>query len=49
MTRALAFLIGQDYVTLQEVIDALPFTLGHRLGPAREGEDPKVLELTGML
>ena len=41
MTRALAFLRGKDYVTRQEVIDALPFTVGHRLGPAREGEDPK--------
>lgn len=41
MTRALAFLRGKDYVTRQEVTDALPFTVGHRLGPAREGEDPK--------
>ena len=41
MTRALAFLRGKDYVTRQEVIDALPYCVGHRLGPAREGEDPK--------
>jgi len=41
MTRALAFLRGKDHVTRQEVIDALPFCVGHRLGPAREGEDPK--------
>ena len=41
MTRALAFLRGKDHVTRQEVIDALPYCVGHRLGPAREGEDPK--------
>ena len=41
MTRAMAFLRGKDHVTRQEVIDALPYCLGHRLGPAREGEDPK--------
>jgi len=41
MTRAMAFLRGKDYVTRQEVIDALPYCVGHRLGPAREGEDPK--------
>jgi hypothetical protein len=41
MTRAMAFLRGKDYVTRQEVLDALPYCLGHRLGPAREGEDPK--------
>jgi len=41
MTRALSFLRGKDYVTRQEVIDALPYCVGHRLGPAREGEDPK--------
>ena len=41
MTRAMAFLRGKDHVTRQEVIDAMPYCLGHRLGPAREGEDPK--------
>ena len=41
MTRALAFLRGKDFVTRQEVIDSLPYCVGHRLGPAREGEDPK--------
>ena len=41
MTRAMAFLRGKDHVTRQEVLDALPYCLGHRLGPAREGEDPK--------
>ena len=41
MTRALAFLRGKDHVTRQEVMDALPYCVGHRLGPAREGEDPK--------
>ena len=41
MTRALAFLRGKEFVTRQEVVDALPYTVGHRLGPAREGEDPK--------
>ena len=41
MTRALAFLRGKTYVTRQEVLDALPYCVGHRLGPAREGEDPK--------
>ena len=41
MTRALAFLRGKEYVTRQEVIDSLPYCVGHRLGPAREGEDPK--------
>jgi len=41
MTRALAFLRGKTHVTRQEVLDALPYCVGHRLGPAREGEDPK--------
>tara|TARA_R110000824_G_scaffold5175_7_gene24005 strand:+ start:1111 stop:5346 length:4236 start_codon:yes stop_codon:yes gene_type:complete len=41
MTRALSFLRGKEYVTRQEVVDALPYCVGHRLGPAREGEDPK--------
>ena len=41
MTRALSFLRGKEFVTRQEVVDALPYTVGHRLGPAREGEDPK--------
>jgi hypothetical protein len=41
MTRALAFLRGKEFVTRQEVVDALPYCVGHRLGPAREGEDPK--------
>jgi len=41
MTRAMAFLRGKDHVTRQEVLDALPYCIAHRLGPAREGEDPK--------
>ena len=41
MTRALAFLRGKTHVTRQEVLDSLPYCVGHRLGPAREGEDPK--------
>jgi len=41
MTRAMAFLRGKDHVTRQEVLDALPYCVAHRLGPAREGEDPK--------
>ena len=41
MTRALSFLRGKEFVTRQEVVDSLPYCVGHRLGPAREGEDPK--------
>lgn len=39
LSRAFAFLRGKEYVTRQEVLDALPFVVGHRLGPARAGED----------
>ena len=35
MSRALAFLRGKEYVTRQEIIDALPFVTGHRMGRAR--------------
>ena len=35
MSRALAFLRGKEYVGRQEIVDALPFCLGHRLGRAR--------------
>jgi MoxR-like ATPase len=39
LSRAFAFLRGKEYVTRQEILDALPFVVGHRLGPARAGED----------
>ena len=39
LSRALAFLRGKDYVTREEILDALPYVVGHRLGPARAGED----------
>jgi len=39
LSRAFAFLRGKDYVTRQEILDALPYVVGHRLGPARAGED----------
>ena len=35
MSRALAFLRGKEYVTRQEIIDALPYVTGHRMGRAR--------------
>jgi MoxR-like ATPase len=39
LSRAFAFLRGKDYVTREEILDALPYVVGHRLGPARAGED----------
>ena len=39
LSRAFAFLRGKDYVSRQEILDALPYVIGHRLGPARAGED----------
>ena len=39
LSRAFAFLRGKEYVTRQEILDALPYVIGHRLGPARAGED----------
>ena len=38
LSRAFAFLRGKDYVTREEILDALPYVVGHRLGPARAGE-----------
>ena len=35
MSRALAFLRGKEYVGRQEIVDALPYCLGHRIGRAR--------------
>jgi hypothetical protein len=39
MSRALAFLRGKEYVGRREIVDALPFCLGHRLGRARAEGD----------
>jgi MoxR-like ATPase len=39
LSRAFAFLRGKDYVSREEILDALPYVVGHRLGPARAGED----------
>jgi len=39
LSRAFAFLRGKDYVSREEILDALPYVIGHRLGPARAGED----------
>lgn len=38
LSRAFAFLRGKDYVTREEILDGLPYVVGHRLGPARAGE-----------
>ena len=38
LSRAFAFLRGKDFVTRQEILDALPYVVGHRMGPARAGE-----------
>jgi hypothetical protein len=35
LSRAFAFLRGKDFVTRQEILDALPYVVGHRMGPAR--------------
>lgn len=39
LSQALAFLRGKDYVSREEILDGLPYVVGHRLGPARAGED----------
>ena len=39
LSRAFAFLRGKDFVTRTEILDALPFVVGHRMGPARAGSD----------
>jgi len=41
LSRAFAFLRGKDFVTRTEILDALPYVVGHRMGPARAGNDPK--------
>jgi len=41
MTRAMAFFRGKDHVTRQEVLDALPYCLGHRLGPCKGRRRPE--------
>lgn len=41
LSRAFAFLRGKDFVTRTEILDALPYVIGHRMGPARAGDDPK--------
>jgi len=37
LSQALAFLRGKDYVSREEILDGLPYVVGHRLGPARVG------------
>jgi MoxR-like ATPase len=39
LSRAFAFLRGKDFVTRTEILDALPYVVGHRMGPARAGGD----------
>ena len=39
MSRALAFLRGKTYVGRREIVDSLPYCLGHRLGKARAEGD----------
>jgi len=39
MSRALAFLRGKEFVGRREIVDSLPFCLGHRLGRARAEGD----------
>ena len=48
MSRALAFLRGKTYVGRREIVDSLPYCLGHRLGKARaEGDqEPTGIEQT---
>ena len=50
MSRALAFLRGKTYVGRREIVDALPYCLGHRLGRARaEGDqEPTGIEQTAV-
>ena len=45
LSRTLAFLRGKDFVTRTEILDALPYVIGHRMGPARAGNDPKGRDL----
>ena len=40
LSRALAFLRGKEYVGRQEILDALPFVIAHRMGRAKaSGKD----------
>ncbi|MDA8580422.1 hypothetical protein N9L01_00475 [bacterium] len=50
MSRALAFLRGKTYVGRREIVDSLPYCLGHRLGRARaEGDqEPTGIEQTAV-
>lgn len=45
LSRTFAFLRGKDFVTRTEILDALPYVIGHRMGPARAGNDPKGRDL----
>ena len=45
MSRAFAFLRGKEYVGRQEIVDSLPYCLGHRLGRARAEQGT---DLTGI-
>ena len=49
LSRAFAFLRGKDFVTRTEILDALPYVIGHRMGPARAGDDPKKGRDTGII
>ena len=51
MSRALAFLRGKTYVGRSEIVDALPYCLGHRLGRARaEGDqEPSGIEQNAVI
>ena len=51
MSRALAFLRGKTYVGRREIVDALPYCLGHRLGRARaEGDqEPSGIEQNAVI
>lgn len=37
LSQAFAFLRGKEYVGRQEILDAIPYTLAHRLGRAKAG------------
>ena len=50
LSRAFAFLRGKDFVTRQEILDALPYVVGHRMGPARAaGTEDEVGYIEGAL
>jgi len=49
LSRALAFLRGKDFVTRTEILDALPYVVGHRMGPARAGKEDSTGLIAGAM